>query len=64
MDEHGVDYPVLYDESDGSLAARFKVNGYPAKFLVSPEGVFLVHPTDGRRTVSLAEVEAYLEGLR
>jgi len=64
MDEHGVDYPVLYDEPDRSLAARFEVEGYPAKFLISPEGVLLVHPSDGRRTVSLAEVEAYLEGLR
>ncbi len=64
MAEHGVDYPVLYDDPDRSLAARFGVRGYPAKFLIDPEGALLVHPTDGRRTVSLDEVEACLEGLR
>ncbi|WP_412067593.1 TlpA family protein disulfide reductase [Rubrivirga sp. IMCC43871] len=64
MGEHGVDYPVLYDDPDRSLAVRFGVGGYPAKFLVSPEGDLLVHPTNGHRTVSLGEVEAYLESLR
>ena len=64
MDEHGVDYPVLYDDVDRSLAAQFGVGGYPAKFLIGPDGVLLQHPSSGRRTVSLDEVETYLESLR
>lgn len=64
MQKHSVDYPVLYDEPAHSLAARFGVEGYPAKFLISHDGVLLVHPSDGRRTVTLAEVEAHIEGIR
>ncbi len=64
MNEHEVEYTVLYDEPDNSLATRFGVSGYPAKFFINPEGAFLVHPSEDRIIVYLEEVKAYIDGLR
>ncbi|MEM9998154.1 MAG: TlpA disulfide reductase family protein, partial [Bacteroidota bacterium] len=31
-------YPILFDEAETSLVARFGVRGYPTKLLVEPDG--------------------------
>jgi thiol-disulfide isomerase/thioredoxin len=64
INEHEVEYTVLYDEPDNSLATRFGVTGYPAKFFINPKGAFLVHPSEDRSIVYLEEVKAYIDGLR
>ncbi len=64
INEHEVEYTVLYDEPDNSLATQFGVSGYPAKFFINPEGEFLVHPSEDRSIVYLEEVKAYIDELR
>lgn len=60
VERHGINYIALYDDPEQSLTERFNVSGWPSKFLVNEEGVFLTHPTEKRRTITLAEVDAYL----
>ena len=64
MEKHGVDYPVLFDQKDRSLAKQLGVQGYPAKFLIDRDGRLLAHPSEGRLFLSLPEVQAYLESSR
>ena len=61
MEEHGVNYMVLYDDPEQSLTEQFGVVGWPSKFLINEKRKFMKHPTaKSRSTVSLEEVEAYL----
>jgi len=61
MEEHGVNYMVLYDDPEQSLTERFGVVGWPSKFLINEKREFIKHPTaNSLSTVSLEEVEAYL----
>lgn len=65
MEEHGINYMVLYDGPESSLTEKFGVAGWPSKFLVSEKGEFMKHPTEeSRSTVLLEEVEAYLASQR
>jgi len=64
MEKHGINYPVLFDQKDRSLAQQLNVQGYPAKFLIDTEGRILAHPSEGRLSLSLPEVQAYLESTR
>jgi thiol-disulfide isomerase/thioredoxin len=61
MEEHGVNYMVLYDDPEQSLTEQFGVVGWPSKFLINEKRKFMKHPTaKSSSTVSLEEVEAYL----
>lgn len=46
IEEHGVSYPVLYDEAGRSLVEAFGVRGYPWKFLIEPDGTVRNVPPD------------------
>ncbi len=46
IEEHGITYPVLYDEEGRSLAEAFGVRGYPWKFLIEPDGTVRNVPPD------------------
>lgn len=61
MEEHGIDYMVLFDDPEQSLTKRFGVVGWPSMFLINEKREFMKHPrVKSRRTVSLEDVEAYL----
>ncbi len=61
MEKHGIDYTVLYDDTERALTERFGVAGWPSKFLVNGEGKLLKHPVEDVHTVSLEGVEEYLD---
>jgi len=61
MEKYGIDYTVLYDDTESALTERFGVAGWPSKFLVNGEGKLLKHPVEDVHTVSLEGVQAYLD---
>lgn len=62
IEQKGISYVVLYDRVAGSLTERFGIISYPSKFLISPEGEYLVRPFfEERLTVFIPMVETYLE---
>lgn len=63
MQQHGVAYPVLFDDPAHSLAERLVVRGYPAKYLVAADGTLLVAPGARTAQVNLGDVDAYLSEL-
>ena len=61
IEKHEINYRVLYDDEAESLTAKFGVTGWPAKFLISDQGIFMKHPSEKHRaSVTLEEVNAYL----
>ena len=59
LQEMGINYVVLLDDPDNSLAQRFKIKGWPSKYLINKDGD-LVLDNSGR--LNLDQVEAYLSG--
>jgi hypothetical protein len=65
MEEHAINYIVLYDDPEHSLTERYHVAGWPSKYFINVQGEFMKPPKEkSRRTVTLKEVEAYLESRR
>lgn len=60
MGEHNVEHPVILDSRENSLTKRFKVIGWPTKFVINPEGRFMVRPVEGTR-LTLEVIEEYLQ---
>ncbi|MGQ9472382.1 MAG: TlpA family protein disulfide reductase [Candidatus Aminicenantales bacterium] len=61
MEEHHINYIVLYDDPEQSLTERFGVVSWPSKFLINEKGKLMKHPTaKSINAVSLEAVEAYL----
>ena len=63
LDERPLGTTVLTDSEDGALTERFGVAGWPLYLLVDPSGRVLVESREGRRALSLGEVEAYVQAL-
>lgn len=63
MERFGLETTVVTDTEDGVLTERFGVAGWPLYLLVDPAGRVLVESREGRRALSLDEVEAYVQGL-
>lgn len=62
MQQHGIDYPVLYDRPDASLTRQFEIFGFPSLLLLNPEGYLMVAAASPRRyMLTLPEVQAFLE---
>ena len=62
IDRHGIETTVVTDTEDGALTKRFDVAGWPLYLLLDESGRVLVEAREGRRALSLAEVEAYVAG--
>jgi thiol-disulfide isomerase/thioredoxin len=60
--QKNIQYIVLYDREEKSLARQFKVTGYPSKFLLDRDG-FILERTRGIRIVDLSIAEAFLRKL-
>ena len=63
VERHGIETTVVTDTEDGVLTERFGVSGWPLYLLLDESGRVLVEAREGRRSLSLAEVEAYVAGL-
>ena len=61
IEEYGIAYQVGLDTDEATLMERFGVQGWPARFLIDEQGVFLMEPTEKRARLSLREVRQYLE---
>ena len=57
--ERGIDYITLYDQPENSLAERFEVRGYPAKFIRNAQGELMRRPFKDE-SISLKVAEAFL----
>ena len=63
-ERHGLNVVSLYDPREaGSLADLLSIGGYPIRFLFGPDGG-LYTSRSGQRSVTLSEVEAYLDAQR
>ncbi len=61
-EQQGLDVVSLYDPREsGSLADQLNISGYPARFFFAPDGQAYASRS-GTRSVTKAEVEAYLDG--
>jgi thiol-disulfide isomerase/thioredoxin len=47
MKEQNVEYPVIFDTKENSLAKRFGVVGWPTKIVINPEGKILRRSVEG-----------------
>lgn len=63
IERYGLETTALTDTEDGVLTERFGVVGWPLYLLVDPSGRVLVESREGRRALSLSEVEAYVRAL-
>ena len=63
IERYGLETTAVTDTADGVLTERFGVVGWPLYLLVGPDGRVLVEPREGRRALSLGEVEAYVRAL-
>ncbi|MDT0632130.1 TlpA disulfide reductase family protein [Rubrivirga sp. S365] len=61
--QYGLETTVVTDTEDGVLTERFDVVGWPLYLLVDPSSRVLVESREGRRNLSLSEVEAYVRAL-
>ncbi len=59
--QKGIRYPVLYDRPQGSLTERFGVEAWPGRILIGADGRRMGSPGPVPHTLSLDEIEAYLE---
>jgi thiol-disulfide isomerase/thioredoxin len=60
VERHGIETTVVTDTEDGVLTERFGVAGWPLYLLLDESGRVLVEAREGRRSLSLTEVEAYV----
>ncbi len=61
IEEYDIAYQVVLDTDEATLMERFGVQGWPARFLIDEQGVFLMEPTEKRTRLSLREVRQYLD---
>ena len=62
-EEKGINYTALYDVTSQSLTNQFKVNGWPAKYLIGKNNKLIVRPYDKTdNSVQLKDVVKYLDG--
>lgn len=61
--QHGLATLVLSDSAEGVLTERFEVTGWPLYLLISPDGQILEARREGRRSLSLDEIERYVAAL-
>lgn len=59
--EQGIQYPVLLGTEEAKLMEQMSVRGWPARFLVGPDGALLEVPAEKRTHLALMEVRSYLE---
>ncbi len=61
VEQKGINYIVLYDRVSDPLSRRLEVLSYPSKFLIGPEGEYLVRPFfEEQLRVFMPMVETYL----
>jgi hypothetical protein len=57
-----IDFIVLCDNKENSLTKAFKVESFPTKFLIDPDGFFLTRPySDHDTKLGLKMIDIYLE---
>ncbi|MFX1446223.1 MAG: TlpA family protein disulfide reductase [Promethearchaeota archaeon] len=62
LEQHNIDYIVLYDTKEESLAKQFNVNAYPSKFLLDKDG-YILERTPGIRIIELNIAEVFFRKL-
>lgn len=62
-EKHGIETTVLTDTEDGALTKRFDVAGWPLYLLIDGSGRILQESREGRRALTLDEVERYVRSL-